>query len=264
MQHVKSTMMKKISNIRKKNNKYIITLGDNTQLEFYSDTLIKYNLLKPRELTEIEFKEIINYNNYYEAFNKALKFISVKQRTSKEIEIKLKDYSSEIVNNVISKLKELGYLNEQNYITSFINDQINLGTKGPIYIKKELEKLNLNPIYIEEAISSVGEIAWQNKLEKIINKKINANKKLSKNYLLLKLQNYAITLGYRKDTINKVLNKVNIKEKDSILDKEYQREFKRLSHKYNGKDLEIKIKSNLYRKGFNLNDIEKIINNTRL
>ena len=53
MQHVKHIMMKKISNIKKKNNKYIITLGDNTQLEFYIDTLSKYNLLKPTNLTDL-------------------------------------------------------------------------------------------------------------------------------------------------------------------------------------------------------------------
>ena len=43
MQHVKNILMKKISKIKKINNKYTIILSDNSSLSFYSDTLIKYN-----------------------------------------------------------------------------------------------------------------------------------------------------------------------------------------------------------------------------
>lgn len=56
--------MKKISKIKKINNKYTIILSDNSSLSFYSDTLIKYNLLKPREISDKELEEIINYNDY--------------------------------------------------------------------------------------------------------------------------------------------------------------------------------------------------------
>ncbi len=260
MQHAKNTMMKKISNIKKKNNKYIITLGDKTQLEFYSDTLIKYNLLKPRELSDIEFKEIINYNNYYEAFNKSLKLISNKQRTKKELEDKLKDYSKEIIYKVIKKLEELGYLNEQNYIRSYINDQINLGVKGPNYIKRELGKLNLNTLYIDEALASIDESIWKEKIAKIINKKIKTNKNLSRNNLILKIKSYLISLGYEQSMIIEILNLVDFEENNSILEKEYQKEYRKLNKKYNGKDLENKIKYNLYKKGFSLNEIDKIQN----
>ena len=260
MQHVKHIMMKKISNIKKKNNKYIITLGDNTQLEFYSDTLIKYNLLKPREIRDSELKEIINYNNYYEAFNKSLKLIGNKQRTKKELKDKLKDYPKEVIDKVIKKLEELGYLNEENYIKSYINDQINLGTKGPNYIKRELEKLDLSTDLIKETLDEVDNKTWTTKIEKIINKKINTNKKLSKNNLLLKIKKDLINLGFDIDMINNIVNSVEIKEDDEALEKEYQKEYKKLSRKYEDKELEIKLKYNLYKKGFNLSNIEKMIN----
>lgn len=260
MQHVKSTMMKKISNIRKKNNKYIITLGDNTQLEFYSETLIKYNLLKPRDLTDLELKELIEYNNYYEAFNKALKLISAKQRTKKELINKLNNYSKNIIESVIKKLEELNYLNEQIYIKSYINDQINLGTKGPNYIKRELERLELNSNYINEALSLIDENIWQEKANKIACKKINVNKKLSKSALIIKVKHDLLNLGYEKETISNVINEIDFEENNEILLKEYQKEIKRLSKKYNGKELETKIKYNLYKKGFSYSDIDKIQN----
>ena len=82
--------MKKISKIKKNNNKYTIILSDNSSLSFYSDTLIKYNLLKPRKISDKELEEIINYNNFIEAYNKALKYIS---------------FNKNIVNDVIKKIR---------------------------------------------------------------------------------------------------------------------------------------------------------------
>ena len=77
----------------------------------------------------------------------------------------------------------------------------------------------------------------------------------------MKLKNDLINLGYEKDLINNVLNNIDIEESNEILEKEYQKEYKKLSKKYNGKELEAKLKYNLYKKGFNLSNIEKIINN---
>ena len=99
--------MKKIYKIKKNKNKYTIILNDNTSFSFYSDTLIKYNLLKPRVISDEEFGEIINYNNYIEAYNVALKYLTIKLRTKKEVERKLNEYSKNVVENVINKLEKM-------------------------------------------------------------------------------------------------------------------------------------------------------------
>lgn len=260
MQHVKNIMMKKISNIKKKNDKYIVTLDDNNHLEFYSDTLIKYNLLKPRNLSDNEFKEILEYNTFYEAFNKALSLISNKQRTKKELSTKLKDYQKDLVDKVINKLEDLGYIDEKMYIESFINDQINLGIKGPIYIRKTLEKLELNSSYIDNALNNIEEYIWQEKIDKLINKKIKSNNNLSNNNLILKIKNYLISLGYEQNMIKDMLNQIHFQEDPSILEKEYQKELKKLSKRYDGVELSNKVKYSLYKKGFNLSDIENLQN----
>ena len=58
MKLVKNILMKKISKISKKNNKYILLLSDNSSLSFYGEVIIKYNLLKPRSISDNELKEI--------------------------------------------------------------------------------------------------------------------------------------------------------------------------------------------------------------
>ena len=252
--------MKKISKIKKNNNKYTIILSDNSSLSFYSDTLIKYNLLKPRDISDKELEEIINYNDYIEAYNKALTYISYKQRTKKEIKDKLCNYSNDVSDKVIEKLDELGLLDEKRYIEAFINDQINLGNKGPFYIKKELEKLNINSYYIDEFLNNIKDEIWIEKVKKIVYKKINTNRKLPKERLLLKIKNDLILLGYSKNIIDKVLSNVIIEEDNEVIEMAFDKEYKRLSKKYKDKELENKIRYNLYKKGFNLERIEEILN----
>ena len=252
--------MKKISKIKKKNNKYTIILSDNSSLSFYSDTLIKYNLLKPRDISDKELEGIINYNDYIESYNKALIYISYKQRTKKEIKDKLCNYSNDVSDKVIEKLDELGLLDEKRYIEAFINDQINLGNKGPFYIKKELEKLNIISYYIDELLNNIKDDIWIEKVKKIVYKKINTNRKLPKERLLLKIKNDLILLGYSKNIIDKVLSNVIIEEDNEVIEMAFDKEYKRLSKKYKDKELENKIKYNLYKKGFNLERIEEILN----
>lgn len=252
--------MKKISKIKKNNNKYTIILSDNSSLSFYSDTLIKYNLLKPRDISDKELEEIINYNDYIESYNKALIYISYKQRTKKEIKDKLCNYSNDVSDKVIEKLDELGLLDEKRYIEAFINDQINLGNKGPFYIKKELEKLNINSYYIDEFLNNIKDDIWIEKVKKIVDKKINTNRKLPKERLLLKIKNDLILLGYSKNIIDKVLSNVIIEEDNEVIEMAFDKEYKRLSKKYKDKELENKIRYNLYKKGFNLERIEEILN----
>lgn len=252
--------MKKISKIKKNNNKYTIILSDNSSLSFYSDTLIKYNLLKPRDISDKELEEIINYNDYIEAYNKALTYISYKQRTKKEIKDKLCNYSNDVSDKVIEKLDELGLLDEKRYIEAFINDQINLGNKGPFYMIKEFEKLNINSYYIDEFLNNIKEDIWIEKVKKIVDKKINTNRKLPKERLLLKIKNDLILLGYSKNIIDKVLSNVIIEEDNEVIEMAFDKEYKRLSKKYKDKELENKIKYNLYKKGFNLERIEEILN----
>lgn len=260
MQHVKNILMKKISKIKKINNKYTIILSDNSSLSFYSDTLIKYNLLKPREISDKELEEVINYNNYIEAYNKALTYISYKQRTKKEIKDKLCNYSIDVIDKVIKKLDELCLLDEKKYIEAFINDQINLGNKGPYYIRKELEKLSLDSDNIDEILNNIKEDIWIEKIKKIIAKKINTNRNLSKERLYLKIKNDLIILGYSKNIIDKVLNEVVIEEDNEVIENAFNKEYKKLYRKYKDKELENKIKYNLYKKGFSLERIEEILN----
>lgn len=253
--------MMKIIKISKKKNLYNVVLSDKTSLSFYDDTILKYNLLKPRELKDKELEEIIKFDNEIKAFNMALKYITTKLRTKGEIRKKLKEFDINIIDKVIKRLEKLGYLNDEVYIKSYVNDAINLSLKGPKKIIAELEHLGFRKDQVSLAIDNYDKDLWIQKINKIINKKKCSNHKLSKNMFINKIKNDLINLGYSKDLIDCCLENIDIEEDLNILEKEFNKELKKLSKKYNGNALINKVKYNLYKKGFSLNDIDTLIGN---
>lgn len=244
---------------RKKNGQYEVILSDKTSLSFYDDTIMKYNLLKPREIEDKELKEVVEYNNQIAAFNKALKYITTKLRTKKEVEKKLEEYDKTVIKNVISRLEKLGYLNEELYVKSFINDQINLTLTGPKKIVRKLVSLGFREEYVSNYLANYGYDVWQEKINKIITKKLKSNHNLSKLMLENKIKKDLILEGYNKEIIDQCLRNFDIKEDLNIIEKEFKKELNRLKKKFDGSALITKLKSNLYKKGFPLNEIEKLI-----
>lgn len=253
--------MMKIYNIKKRSNKYILELSSSLKISLYTDTIIKYNLLKPKEISKEELDNIINYNNYIECYNKALKLINIRLRTKKELYEKLNNYPTILLNKVIEKLDNDGYLKEDLYITSYITDAINHGTKGPTLIKQELVSKGLNKELIDKYLNEIEENVWINKASNLANKRVANNKKLTNKLLVLNLNNYLMSKGYPKNIINIVIDALELEDNNSqLLEVIYKKEYNKLKRKYNNEELETKLKYNLYKKGFSLNEISKYLN----
>ena len=63
-----------------------------------------------------------------------------------------------------------------------------------------------------------------------------------------------VNLGYDTLTISKVVNDFDFSNDKDIAKKEYEKLYKKLSRKYEGKELEYKIKEKLYQKGLYYED----------
>lgn len=246
---------------KKKNNQYQVILSDNTSLSFYDDTIIKFNLLSKKEFDKKKLEEIVEFNSDLEAYYSALKFIKTKLRTKKEIEEKLKKlgYTNNVVLNTIKRLEEQKYINDDIYIKAYISDQINLTLKGPKKISQELIKLGFKEEIVNTYIDKYSNDLWEEKIIKIINKKIKSNHNLSKKMLINKIKSDLINLGYNLEMINKLLLNIDYQNDEEILNKEINKAIKKYSRKYQGKELKEKLKYNLYKKGFSIEDINSLI-----
>ena len=176
-----------VLDIKKKGNKYFVILEDE-EIEVYEDVLIKLMLLKKRDITNDEYKELIRLKKYYDTLNLVIKYLH-KPRTIFEVKkylMDLKCYDKEIIN----KLLDMGLLNDRSYTDMYVDYQARINLKGPKLIKKELEikgvHLDFEYTYYEENI------------HKLIDRYLKNNKDKPTKKLNYDLNNYLITKGYDK------------------------------------------------------------------
>lgn len=247
---------------RLKNNKYKITIDDNT-IVTYDDVIIEYGLLYKKEINKSLYDKIIESTEFYKIYNDALKFALKKIRCENEILDHLNKYnlSKENIDKIVIKLKNINLINDKKYVRAYINDKLSLSKYGIKKIKKDLMSNNIDIDIINSELESIDKDDELFKLEKLILKKINNNHKYSNNYLKEKILNEMINLGYNNSDIIDILD-MNLKEDDIILKNEYNKIYNKLKTKYRGIELNQKVKQKLTIKGFNSYEIDSIIKET--
>ena len=135
----------------------------------------KYDL-KVNDNIERFYDEI----SYEAALEKGIFLISLKDRTKKEIRLKLEEKfrNKSAILRAIEKLEELGYLNDLNYAISYIEGR----TYGKNRISYNLFQKGIDKVTVEKAYLTLDEEKEENvddtKLDKLIeknSKKININ-----------------------------------------------------------------------------------------
>lgn len=242
-----------------KDNRYSVKF-DEINVKLYDDVIVKFELLRKKEITEKEFAEITEYNDSLESYYKALKYLNRKLRTEKELFIYLhKEYNKSTVNKTIERLREEGYLNEENYLKAYLTDQVTLNSSGPNKIQKDLMKLGINETLIKDAIAKIEDEIWLEKLNKLVSKAIKTNKTYGNKKLKEKLIYDLGNKGYYKWMIEQAIENNYFNNDIDILNKEYLKEYTKLSKKYTGYELENKIIAKLISKGFNYEEIKKVL-----
>ena len=133
--------------------------------------------------------------SYEASLEKGIFLLSLKDRTKKEIQMKLNEkYRNEkMVEKAVLKLIELGYIDDLNYAISYINSR-KYGKQRIIY---NLLQKGLNKEKIEEAYSTIQDETEKDieeeKLKKVILKNIKKDEK--------KLVQYLIRQGFELDNI---------------------------------------------------------------
>lgn len=243
---------------KKKNGMYNIVLEDGSEFLAYEDIILKYDLLLKKNLSSDEKEKILQENLIYISYDLAIKYISIKMRTEKEIKEYLitKNIDKIIIDKTIEMLKKSKYIDDNAYTIAYINNRITLSNDGPNKIIKELINKGINENIALSKISQFTEEIQLEKIKKITEKIINTNRNKSSNALKSKITEYLVNLGYNKSFIIEHLNQQDLHDDEKIAKKEYDKIAKKLSKKYSGKELEYKIKQKLYSLGFQNYDID--------
>ena len=122
-----------------------------------------------------------------------LKFIIFKKRTENEVFNKFKDeYDNELLCEVIQQLKELKYIDDQEYIEKYILDALNLKALSMKELRFKLQSKEIPRNLIDKYFEELYEYEIKS-AKKMFEKKSNKEPQDIKNYLFRK--------GYLSETI---------------------------------------------------------------
>lgn len=138
--------------------RYRISFGTYS-LEIHEDVMIKYRMIKGAVFTKIDLEEIVAADERQQGYADALKYLSLKPRTTYEIAQRLgeKGWGEETIQDVLARLQSEGYVDDAAYAQEWASQRVKLRGKGKLWVKHELRQKGVSKSYIEEALGEVSE-----------------------------------------------------------------------------------------------------------
>jgi len=140
--------------------------------------------------------------------------LSYRPRSEKEVrdKFKTKQVESHIIEKIITKLKEKRFLNDEEFAKGWIESRNRFKPRSLRLIKIELKQKGIGEDVIDKMIKDKGlMINDLDSAKKLVEKKIERFRKLSKQEIYQKLGRFLASKGFNWDTIKKAI--------DEILDK---------------------------------------------
>lgn len=168
----------------------------------------KYGLSEEMEI-DIQFiDEVLLEEERLKAKDKALRFLSYRQRSYKEVLDKLKKegFSHEIINETMDFLKRYNLVDDLAFAKNFMMDKANLNKYGPVRIKYELYNKGIPEGIIDEVLEDYDD-EYSVALE-LAKKKIKSYKNDDKNAIYRKLGGFLQRRGFSYECISKILREL--------------------------------------------------------
>lgn len=155
-----------------------------------------------------EKKQILKITDPHLALLKMQSWCAYQERCQQDARNKLYELGmwEEAVENIIVKLIEDNFLNEERFATSFARGKFTIKKWGRIKIRQELKQKRVGDYCLKKAMQQIDETEYLATLKRLMEIKRKLIKEKSPIKLNYKLMNFALSKGYEKDLVFDVLN----------------------------------------------------------
>ena len=257
----------KIATQKKATNRFNIYLDDEYAFSVSEDVLIKHHLHKGMQLSEEEIEKITQADFFHKFYVMAIRYLSYRMRSEQEMRNYLlgKDVSNELIEEIIGKLKTEKLLKDEDFALAFLQDRILHSSKVPKLIAQELRKKGISDEIIKNVMKRYTKEEQLEKALKLAQKHIHKKSSHSFQKRMEQLKVRLMQNGFSKEIINDVIAKVH-SDFEVDPDVEYEKLevqadklYRKYRKKYHGFELIQKLKEGLFRRGFDLELINKYI-----
>lgn len=195
--------MKILSIDKYKGNTFSVKLEGNKLMYLHSDIISQYNLRADTDVPASALKEIFHMSEYRKAREYALYLLDVKDYSCSDMLAKLlAHYNEKVSGEIISYLKEYGFLNDERYCRNLARKLFEVKLYGKYRVKREMLARGLDKYLAEDIISEYEENSSE-RICLLISKKYARFLKDEKG--VAKTKNALVRLGYSYDEINSAL-----------------------------------------------------------
>ncbi|MBB1068857.1 recombination regulator RecX [Limosilactobacillus sp. RRLNB_1_1] len=255
--------MAKISKIeaQKRKGRYNVYLDGKYAFPVAESVLIQFHLMKGTELDEKQIAAITTADQQAKAYSRMLDYLSYQMRTESDIIKKLKeiDTPEEFIEPILSKLRAQQLVDDHAYADSYVRTVMNTELKGPTVIRQHLRQKKIGENDIDDAlvqftIEDQAEVA-----KKLALKLFRRYRNQPERRRAQKVQQGLMTKGFTSNIYDMIKDEVvpqpDTEQENELLVKEAEKQWHR-ARRYQGYEREQHFKQAMYRKGFDLDDVQ--------
>lgn len=154
--------MYKILKITKKlNGNFNLYIKDykDEKVEVHLETLYSYKLLSKKEMDENEFEEMMSENEKKLAKQKALKTLSMANKTKKELVLKLKQskFSTEAIDYAMTFVDKYDFIDEENIAKTLIEGKYSKKRYSKRAMMSKLRQKGISSDVIGDSVKDIGD-----------------------------------------------------------------------------------------------------------
>lgn len=149
-----STIITSIEQQKKNRSRYNIYINHEFSFAVHEDILVKYRLMKGREIDPEEIKEVLIAEERNRAMQYALRFLSYRPRTATEVSehLQRKGFLREDIDGIISYLQDKKYLDDQSYALQWVEERKRLKPRGRSLLRMELIQRGIDDHLADQAL----------------------------------------------------------------------------------------------------------------
>lgn len=143
---------------QKKNTKRVsVFINGKFAFGLHQDVLLQHALHSGMNLEEETIQALIAADALLRAKEAALIYLGHRARSEFEVKKKLRDkgFEASVIDQVIQRLHELSYLNDEQFATSYVKGRFKQKGYGPQRLRSELYKLGIAGPLIEQTLEEV-------------------------------------------------------------------------------------------------------------
>jgi regulatory protein len=196
---------------KKHKGRYNLYVNDQFALGVDENVLLKYGLSKGKEVTNEFLEEVIKAEELGKGFNYAINLLSYRARSQREIMTKMKEkgYDGSMIEKVLEKLQEYGYINDYQFSQQWVSDKQKSKKAGKNLLKQELFQKGIDRDVIQQVIDeNVHPEEEYGRAYELAEKKMRTLQKEDRKSKYRKLSGVLARKGYTFDIISKVLKEI--------------------------------------------------------